>query len=201
MLFCFINEKNYKIFSIYPQVKGKKSYFLVPVCMNPNISYHFLSTLFSSTIPILTLEQPNSFAELKAWIKSSWPIFLCLYAGSTHKLLNSHSLLLCNSEVTQNVRKFKFEDRTWGRKGVQKIHQCQSCSPISEALWQRGFAFRCGTFAIVFVVMRIKEQNKSDETKVCRNGNICFSEAVTFSYWNVLFMGQPLWYDILIYNK
>lgn len=140
-------------------------------------------------------------AVLKAWNNSSWPIFLCLYVGSTHKLLNSHSLLLCNSEVTQNVRKFKFEDRTWGRKGVQKIHQCQSCSPISEALWQRGFAFRYGTFAIVFIVMRIKEQNKSDETKVCRNGNICFSEAVTFSYWNVLFMGQPLWYDILIYNK
>ena len=46
----------------------------------------------------------------------------------------------------------------------------------------RGFAFRYGTFAIVFVVMRIKEQNKSDETKVCRNRNICFSEAVTFSY-------------------
>jgi hypothetical protein len=28
----------------------------------------------------------------------------------------------------------------------------------------RAFAFRCGTFAIVFVVMRIKEQNKSDES-------------------------------------
>ena len=66
----------YNIFSIYPQVKGKKSNFFVPVCINPNDSYHFLNTLFSSTIPMLTFTQSNFWAVLKAWIKSSWPIFL-----------------------------------------------------------------------------------------------------------------------------
>ena len=47
-----LNEKNYKIFSIYPQVNGKKSNFSVPVCTNPYFSYQLRNTIFSSTIPM-----------------------------------------------------------------------------------------------------------------------------------------------------
>ena len=85
-------------FSIYPHVNGKKSNFSVPVCTKPNDSYHFLNALFSSTIPILIFLQFNSFALENACPKSSAPMPLCLYAGSTHKLLSSHSLLSCKNK-------------------------------------------------------------------------------------------------------
>ena len=88
----------YKFFSMYPQVNGKKSNFFVPICINPNDSYHFLKTLFSSTMLIFILIQFSSCEILKALFNNSPPIPLCLYAGSTHKLFNSHSLLSCNNK-------------------------------------------------------------------------------------------------------
>ena len=43
---------------MYPQVNGKKSNFFVQVCTKPKLSYHFRSTLLSSTMEISTFEQP-----------------------------------------------------------------------------------------------------------------------------------------------
>ena len=45
-----------------PQVKGKKSYFAVPVWTAPRLSYHLRRTEFSSTMPRVTEEQPRDRA-------------------------------------------------------------------------------------------------------------------------------------------
>ena len=91
-------EAKYQIFrNIYPQVKGKKSNFFIPVCTNPNPSYHLLSTLFSSTMPMSILEQPSSSAVSKAYHKSFAPMPSCLCPGSTQRLFSSQTPSACTN--------------------------------------------------------------------------------------------------------
>ena len=66
-LFSFICSFHIRIsFSIYPQVKGKKSNFLVPICFAPSFSYHLRSFVFSSTMPMFTFLHPFSAAVVSA---------------------------------------------------------------------------------------------------------------------------------------
>ena len=75
-------------FTIYPHVNGKKSNFLVPVCTAPLCSYHFLSCIFSSTIPMFTRLHPWFLAVSYACSNNVLPIPQCLYSGRTARLLS-----------------------------------------------------------------------------------------------------------------
>ena len=67
-------KKVYSRIIMYPQVKGKKSYFSFPVWTAPFCSDHFLSVVFSSTMLRRMIPQFISRAVLTACFSSAVPI-------------------------------------------------------------------------------------------------------------------------------